>query len=257
MRHVVFTRLKPLILLMCLFLSSSLWAKRFTNQYCEFELPSGWNCSLEGSEWVCQHENEKSKKEAIIILAAKVKGPQDSLSDYLAYLKQPKTFVLPGGKSQVSEAKYAKSNKINEHDWVDSLHMASEVPGFYTRYLATIKEDLGVAVTFSVAKDFYHAYSGLFDKIVSSLRVFRQKQKSLANFRIERKDDKNFGDTQFVPEVVKHDLNTKKVTKQSSGGGGDAMLFAIIGIFAVGGFLLMKKKSKGKAPKKKKKKKSE
>lgn len=255
MRHVDFTRLKVLILLLVMITSQSSWARRFTNQYCEFELPSGWECSLEGSEWVCQHSNEQSKKEAIIILAAKIKGPQDSLSEYMAYLKTPKSFVLPGGKKQTSEAKYAKSKKINGQNWVDALHMASEVPGFYTRYLATIKEDLGIAVTFSVAKDFYHAYSPLFDKIISSLRVFRQKKKSLAKFRIKRKEEKGFADTTFVPEQVKHDLSKRDSKKGNRGGGGDNLIIIVVAVLAVGGFLIMKKK-KGAKPKKKKKKKN-
>ena len=74
-------------------LMSSAWAKRFTNQYCEFELPSGWQCALEGSEWVCQSENSERKKEAIIILAAKRRGEQDSMEEYTAYLKKPKTYT--------------------------------------------------------------------------------------------------------------------------------------------------------------------
>jgi len=43
-------------------------AKLFTSQYCEFELPPGWECALEGTEWVCQSTNKDRQKEAIIIL---------------------------------------------------------------------------------------------------------------------------------------------------------------------------------------------
>ena len=139
------------IFILCLSLNTS-WAKRFSNQYTEFELPSGWNCSLEGSEWVCQSSNKDRRKEAIIILAAKVRGQQDSLDQYQAYLKKTKTYTLPGGRTQVSESKYARVKNINNHKWIDALHLASEVPGFYTRYVATVKANLGVAVTFSVSR---------------------------------------------------------------------------------------------------------
>ena len=61
-------------------------AKRFTNQYTEFELPGGWECQLEGTEWVCQSLNKDRKKEAIIILAAKLRGERDDLAEYQNYL---------------------------------------------------------------------------------------------------------------------------------------------------------------------------
>src|SRR5690606_11318861 len=164
-------------------LSVPVEAKRFESKYCEFELPSGWECALEGSEYVCQSENADRKKESIIILAAKIRGEQDSLDEYMAYLKKTKEYNLPGGKKQVSEPKSTKVSRINNHQWVDALHLASEVPGFYTRYLATVKEDLGVAVTFSVSKDLYTEYQPIMDKLVSTLRVFRQKKAELANLR--------------------------------------------------------------------------
>ncbi|MBY0517383.1 MAG: hypothetical protein K2P81_10765 [Bacteriovoracaceae bacterium] len=225
-------------------LSSNVWAKRFSNQYCEFELPSGWQCALEGSEYVCQSENESSKKEAIIILAAKRRGEQDSMEEYTAYLKKPKTYSLPGGKVQVSEAKYTKLSDVNSHQWIDSLHLASEVPGFYTRYLATVKEDLGVAVTFSVAKDLYQQYQGIFDGVVASLRVFRQKSDTGTNLNLAA-NDANLADTTFVPDGDKVDISVQKTQeRKTDDGGGDMMLYAGIGIAALVLFILKKKGGK-------------
>ena len=223
---------------------------RFTNQYCEFELPSGWQCALEGSEWVCQSENKDRKKEAIIILAAKIRGEQDDLDQYQAYLKETKTFTLPGGKKQVSEAKYAKASTINDHRWIDALHLASEVPGFYTRYLATVKEDLGVAVTFSVGKDYYASYQPIFDKVVATLRVFRQKDVDVGSFKLKKQDENLLDDTTFIPdELDKHNINQKK--RQGAGGFFDDssnILIVIIGAVVVL-FVIMKRKKKGKKKK--------
>lgn len=160
-----------LVAVFCLSISLA-HADKFTSQYCEFQLPSGWNCSLEGTEWVCQSNNKDRKKEAIIILAAKVRGGQDSLPTYQAYLKKNKTFTLPGGKTQVSEPKYTKISQIKGQQWVDSLHLASEVPGFYTRYMATVKGNLGVAVTFSVAQEHYNSYKDVFESVIQTLKVF-------------------------------------------------------------------------------------
>ncbi len=192
------SRIKIGLLVLACF--SAAFGKSFSNQFVQFELPSGWQCAIEGSEWVCQSENADRRKEAIIILAAKYRGPQDSLEEYQRYLKDVKAYQLPGGKSQISEPKYTKTKSINGQQWVDALHLASEGPGFYTRYLATVKEDLGVAVTFSVTKDLYSAYQGIFDNVVASLRVFRQKKQNLADIKLggSKSGDANFEDTTFA-----------------------------------------------------------
>ncbi len=244
------------IVLAALMLGPSAFARKFTSQYCEFELPSGWDCALEGTEWVCQSSNKDRKKEAIIILAAKIRGSQDSLAQYQQYLKKAKTFTLPGGKTQVSEAKYTKLNDVNSQKWVDSLHMASEVPGFYTRYMATVKEDLGIAVTFSVAKDHYSAYQELFESIISTLKVFRQKNVKPTDFKLAgNKGD--LLDAVPIPDSARaFDVGGEGRKRKKSGGSGEGDLI-LYGLLAAGvAFALMKmKKKKGAKTSKKKKKK--
>jgi hypothetical protein len=237
--------------------SMSVSAKKFASQYCEFELPPGWECALEGTEWVCQSLNRARQKEAIIILAAKIRGEQDSLDKYQAYLKKTKTFKLPGGKIQVSEPKYASIKPVNSHQWIDALHLASEVPGFYTRYLATVKADLGVAVTFSVSKDHYSTYQSLFDKVVATLRVFRQKGVA-SNFKLKKKDEDLLGDTTFIPDTDQKFSITNQKKRRAGSKGGSNTMYLLIGLAVLGGlgFKVMqdKKKKKAKTTKKKKKK---
>lgn len=232
--------------LILLLIMGSVYSKTFSNQYTQFDLPSGWQCAIEGSEWVCQSENNDRKKEAIIILAAKYRGAKDSLADYQLYLKGDKTYQLPGGKTQRSEPKYTKMSSINAHQWVDALHLASEVPGFYTRYLATVKEDLGVAVTFSVRKDLYTSYQGIFDNVVKTLRVFRQKKQSLADLKLDKSGGNasgTFDDSTFNPDADQYNIGAVK--KRGSGEGessGSGMLFIILA--AVAGFIIFKLKKK-------------
>jgi len=220
-------------------------AKTFSSQFSEFELPTGWECALEGSEWVCQSEDKDRKKEAIIILAAKYRGEQDSLDQYQAYLKAPKTFTLPGGKTQISEPKSVTIKTINDQRWVDSLHLASEVPGFYTRYLATVKDNLGIAVTFSVAKDHYDAYQDIFEKVVATLRVFDNKAAGNSQWKEKKGEDlaestTMVGDTNTNPNIA--------VQKKGGQGGGDSTTESILIIVAVAavGFIVMKMKKKKK-----------
>jgi len=149
-------------------------AAKFANQFAEFELPPQWQCNLEGAEWVCQSTNDAKKRDAIIVLAAKLKGDQDSLDQYLTYLKGAKTYTSVQGKPVKSEPKYAKTVTLNSHPWVDALHLESEIPGFYTRYLATVKQDIGVLVTYSINKNKYQQYLEDFDNMVKTLKVFRK-----------------------------------------------------------------------------------
>jgi hypothetical protein len=237
-------------------------AARFTSQYCEFELPMGWNCALEGTEWVCQSENQDRQREAIIILAAKIRGDQDSLDHYQNHLRQTKTFMLPGGRTQVSEPKYARvwESTNDKHPWVDALHLASEVPGFFTRYLATTKEDLGIAVTFSVAQDHYDSYQDVFQAVIDSLRVFRRRAGDSGDWSLPTATR----DDNVIPDLINigsqtggGDISAQRRRDGSGGGGGTATSILLLLLIGGGAFVMMKlKKKKGAAaPAKKKKKK--
>jgi hypothetical protein len=157
-------------------LTNSAHAAKFANQFVEFEMPTGWVCLLEGAEWVCQNQQDATKKkDAIIILAAKIQGDQDTLDQYLNYLKNPKSYTTPQGKNVTSEVRYARNNTIGEQSWVDSLHLESEITGFFTRYLATVKDGIGILVTYSVNKNKYQEYAAMFDEMVKSLKAFRKE----------------------------------------------------------------------------------
>jgi len=177
MRVIKFLFKNYLHLIGCFALGIALSANaenRFASQFTEFTLPAKWACSLEGAEWVCQNQDEEKRKEAIIVLAAKLKGPQDSLEQYKAYLETPKQYESIQKKPVTSEPKFTTSIDANGHPWIDSLHGDSEIPGYFTRYLATVKEDIGVLITFSVTKDKYDAYLSDIENLLKTLKVFRK-----------------------------------------------------------------------------------
>lgn len=155
----------------------SLDAKLFRNAYVSFELPEKtWSCSLEQTEWVCRSGDPKSSREAIIILTAKEVGPTDSLDAYLKHLGSPQPTAFKTQANSTSKIVYpSKLVMINDHNWVDGLHLASEVPNYYTRYLATIKDKIAVLVTLSAHANHYTRYSKDFFKTVQSLRVIATK----------------------------------------------------------------------------------
>ena len=164
--------------LVVILLSFTAHAKVFRNAYIAFEMPESWKCNLEQTEWVCRSEQTKESKEAIIILTAKEVGPTDTFPLYEAHLNSPIT-ITSKGITQESKIVYkAKTVQINDQNWIDSLHMGSEVPNYFTRYLATIKDKIAILVTFSAHKQFYTKYSQDFFKAVMSLRVIATKNLS-------------------------------------------------------------------------------
>ena len=163
-------------------------AKVFRNSYVSFELPSKWDCYLENTAWICRYAiskkclgagaktksckaQRKKTKEAIIILAAKEKGPKDTFKGYYTHLKTPRPIVTKAGKRSQSKIVHVKPISIEKQRWLDGMHEGSEIPHYYTRYLATIKGNIAVLVTFSAHKLFYTKYSNEFFRAIKSLRV--------------------------------------------------------------------------------------
>lgn len=162
------------IVLILSLLSTPSWAEKFSNKFIEFELPQGFICRVEETENVCQSRQPEKSKEAVVVFAAKIQGPDDTLGAYESHLNKSRFIKDSAGRPVEVKISFSKVREINDHSWVDALHLNGEIPEFYTRYLATVKADLGILFTFSVRKDKYKGYAVEFSKMVQSLRVFRK-----------------------------------------------------------------------------------
>ena len=60
---------------------------------------------------------------------------------------------------------------IADLPWVDGMHDGSEVTGYFTRYMVTVREKVAVLVTFSAHKEHFSKYSEDFRMAIDSLRV--------------------------------------------------------------------------------------
>lgn len=167
--------MKLVLTLAFILLTFQAQAKVFRNTYISFEMPDTWKCSLEQTEWVCRSEQSKESKEAIIILTAKEVGPTDSFPLYKDHLDKPIPLVYKGNSGESKIVYKSKNVQINDQAWIDGLHLGSEVPNYFTRYLATIKDKIAILVTFSAHKQYYTKYSQDFFKAVMSLRVIASK----------------------------------------------------------------------------------
>ncbi len=193
---------KHFLIIFFIFISGlSLEAKVFKNSYIQFSLPPQWDCELKDTAWICRFEIPKGcqknsstpictealkkSKEAIIILAAKEASAIDTFETYLKNLTEPRKITSRKGSSTQSAVIHAKSVKIQKEPWVDGMHMSSELPHYYTRYLASIKGKIAVLVTFSAHKNHYTQYSTPFFNTIKTLRVISSQ--------IDKVDKKELG----------------------------------------------------------------
>ncbi len=151
-------------------------SRTFKNAYISFEMQDNWKCNLEQTEWVCRADDPQEAKEAVIILTAKEKGPTDSFALYESHLNSPINTVTRAGTAMTSTVKYKAQNvKINDQPWLDGLHQDSEVQNYFTRYMATIKDQIAILVTFSAHNKLYAKHSGNFEKTIRTFRVIATK----------------------------------------------------------------------------------
>jgi hypothetical protein len=162
--------------LVFLILWSILWpgaasAAKFANAYIEFELPLRWQCRAEKFDWICQKDG--AKRDAIVIFTAKKRTEDESVEAFHDFLLKPRAVTGPDGAAAGESAvRLVERREIKGHPWVDALHMASEIPGFYTRYLATVKSDISVLMTISVRGEHFAAYAKEFYDLLASVKVF-------------------------------------------------------------------------------------
>ncbi len=157
------------LFLLFLFGSEGAFAKNFKNSYINFSIPEKWECVSSRTEWICQDTEGDRNREAIVILTAKQVGPKDSLDEYINYLNQTKR--IPGAQGSSEIRIKPKRVQIGGHTWVDSLHLGSELPNFFTRYLATTKKNLAVLVSLSAHRTAYQKYSIGFSNLINSMKV--------------------------------------------------------------------------------------
>jgi hypothetical protein len=136
-----------------------------------------------------------------------------------------------------SKVKVVKKRKISGVNWVDAIHLGSEVETYYTRYAATVKDSLGILVTFSAHKDHYGKYSNDFMKAVQSLKVIAPKDigsLAVGTTRGSKRDLFAGGLSDVLPEGVYGDLESNQLD-----GRGRKGLLGVLGSKGLIGILLL------------------
>lgn len=170
---------------LAIFLSCAASAKTFRSSFVRFELPPNWSCAQEELDWVCSPESLEDRSEALVIVVTKeVNAVDDTFDKYKEILKAPKPMRDLVGNAYTSQVKYVRDKPIKNHPWVDSLHLGSEIPGFYTRYVASIKDRIAALITYSVSETVFAKHGPALDAMIESAelifdpKVFEEAKKS-------------------------------------------------------------------------------
>jgi hypothetical protein len=150
------------------FLAPSPPLPRFIADTFEFTLAPGWACDLEETEYVCW--KGKPPHEAIAVIAMKRRGPQDNPAAYEEHLSTPQ----PGQNGALSTIRRVERRKLAGYEWVQAIHVSSEIRNYITIYLATATSQVGVLATFSMHKDYEEAGRREMDIMMSSLKIHQQ-----------------------------------------------------------------------------------
>lgn len=147
-------------------------ADEFRNSYLRFDLPQGWKCEVEETEFVCNPPHvEGESVSATMILTAKQPGPDDSLIAFQKVLAE-----RAAGLGRASILKPPENVEIRGVTWIEAVLRGSEVPNYDTRYLATVKGGLAILFTFSAHRSYYAKFDGAATLAVGTLNVLEDWQ---------------------------------------------------------------------------------
>jgi hypothetical protein len=165
-----------LLLWLILMIATTARAKSFQNAYASFDLPDNWHCGQEGVAWICTPSSAVDTREALIVITAKVAGPEDTLPSFMNYLNRPKSLATRGKLPTLSQPLGSNQIRVAGLEWVQSSHYASEVPGFNTTYLATVKDQLAVLLSFSSDQEKKQKYGPIFQRAIQTIKIDSSKQ---------------------------------------------------------------------------------
>ena len=239
-------------------------SKLFKCSYVSFEIPETWDCKAFEQHWVCHDKYQEKKVEAFITLTAKIAGEFDKTDNYLAYLKEEKTWVAQTGeeitsKKMGSEAKYIYPNKF---PWVEATHLNSEQPSYISRYVGTVccedsSSQLGMILVLNAHEDLWSKYADIFLKAINSLKLL-DIEDAISKVRAGESAKATSQMGAYIDGLLQGDSDMKGLNKSSGSFLDDSFNLLLLGLALLAlitFYIIKKRKSKKKRRLKRRKKK--
>lgn len=161
------------IILSLLLLSCTAHGKLFETSYLKVDLPDVWSCEKTEVDWVCLPQSGPDARKAFLIFSAKPSRPGETLASLGAELKLPRSLTDANKRIMTSTVLAGRSLQIAKQDVAEALQLNSEIPGFYTYSLGTLKDGLTMMISFSWQKQGSNAQHPLLEIIKKTLE-FKQ-----------------------------------------------------------------------------------
>ncbi|MCB0361816.1 MAG: hypothetical protein KDD35_03805 [Bdellovibrionales bacterium] len=196
-------------------LSHTAEAKQVTTPYLSFQISNRWDCQrADAFAYTCRLQSNQPVRDALIIISAKEAGPEDNLLSFQKYLSIPKPVQSRGKSPTVSKTQYIRSIKINNQVWADGAQLNGEIPGYYTRYLATVKNKLSILITFSAAQNRWKFFEQDFKMASQTLQITENPTLLNQPFSLGRKQPSSLHSS-HQPNKANPSTN-QKISGQSS-----------------------------------------
>lgn len=222
-----------------------------TTAYVSFDQPEGWRCELASGVWVCQSALESDRKEAVVLSIATIATEWDTLENFEEYLKKPKPIQDELGNQIQSTVRYTRRRNVNGFNWIDSLQLNSELPGFWARYLVTVhktaKHRVAILITYVVSEERYSALAPQFERMVQSLKPNAEFDLNIASKQGagDVPGSQILGPGADTKSILAERLNVKRkkpVEPTEEPSGGFSPVLVILALLFGGGYIWMKKK---------------
>jgi len=89
-------------------------------------------------------------------------------------LRQSQPVKHADGSTTMSEVRFVRRTTLGGKEWVEALHIGSELPNYHTYYLATTTSYLGIFVTMSVHQDHTDTFVGELTGMMATLVVYQR-----------------------------------------------------------------------------------
>ena len=163
--------MKKIALLILFFLSVASQAKVLETSYLITQVPDDWDCQLDNNQWICRSETEGYDTRVVASFSAKQSSPEEKIENFLKHFKNPKSIISKAGRSVVSQVISAKIVNVNRIKWVEAIHLESELPNYYTHYMATVNGGVTLLLQFSAHKEVFEIMKPYFTSVILNTRL--------------------------------------------------------------------------------------